>query len=318
MYKIKVKPADFNVREVMKLDFCKGKYNYFLLRKKNWNTLNAIERIAGYLNINFKKFGYAGNKDKKAITEQFVSVFGVSKDKLENLKIKDISIEFLGTGVSPISLGSLEGNNFDILVRDVKKECKKVDFFANYFDEQRFGKDNIKIGKLVVQRKFEEACKILKLEIKNNDYIGALRSLRIRRLQFYLHSYQSYLWNLAVSGYLKKFDNFKVKYKFGEFVFLHKKINDLEIPLINFNTKFDNKEIKDIYTNLLKEEGIKKEDFLIKQIPEIVTFGVSRNLFVDVKWYYNEFLDNSQKISFYLPKGSYATILIKKIFSKCR
>lgn len=320
MYKIKSKPEDFMVREVMKLDFGRGRQTYFLLRKKNWNTLNAIEKIAQKLKISRRDFGYAGNKDKNAVTEQFVSVLDVGVERLEWLKIKDIKIEVLGNGKYPISLGSLEGNDFEIVVKEVKKERAKVDFFTNYFGEQRFGRENIKIGKLVVQRKFKEVCEALELETKQNDYVGALRSLGVRRLQFYLHSYQSYLWNLVVSEYLRGFENFEVDYKFGTFVFLNEKIKNFRVPLINFNTKFKKKEIKRIYSFVLNQEGIKKEDFLIKQIPEIVTTGVSRDLFVDVKWDGSAFFgkENSQTISFFLPKGCYATLLISKMFSECR
>jgi len=320
MYKIKVKPEDFVVREVLKLDFYNGKYVYFLLKKRNWTTLDAVEKIAEKLKISRKNFGYAGNKDKKAITEQIMSAFNVNEEKLDNLKIKDLEIGVLGKGSKPISLGDLDGNEFEIVVRDLDKEYEKVNFIENYFDEQRFGNENIIIGKFVVQKKFKEACEYLGLKVERNDFVGTLRSLGIRRLQFYLHSYQSYLWNLVVAEYLKRYNHFVVNYKHGELVFLEKKINNLKIPLINFNTMFNNKEIKNIYSKVLEMEGIKQEDFLIKQIPEILTEGAERDLFIDVRWYLNEFFENEkiQKINFFLPKGAYATILIKKMFSNCR
>jgi len=158
MYKIKVKPEDFVVREVLKLDFYNGKYVYFLLKKRNWTTLDAAEKIAERLKVSRKNFGYAGNKDKNAITEQIMSVFNINEEKLNNLKIKDLEIEILGKGSKPISLGDLDGNEFEIIVRNLDKKYEKVNFIENYFDEQRFGNENIIIGKMVLQKEFKEAC----------------------------------------------------------------------------------------------------------------------------------------------------------------
>ena len=174
--------------------------------------------------------------------------------------------------------------------------------------------DNIKIGKMIVKREFREICKLLDLKVERNDFIGALRKLRIRRLQFYLHSYQSYLWNLVLSEYLSKFKHFKVKYKYGEFVFLKEKIKNFDLALINFNTEFKNKEIEEIYSNILNNENVGKLDFLIREIPEIVTQGISRKAFVDVDWESIGFdkIKKEARIKFFLPKGGYATIVLKK------
>ena len=90
---IKQFPEDFKVKEIMNLDFREGHYSYYLLRKKNWNTLDVVERLEKFLKT---KVGFAGNKDKHAVTEQFVSILNVSKKKVEQFHLHGVSLEFIG------------------------------------------------------------------------------------------------------------------------------------------------------------------------------------------------------------------------------
>ncbi len=165
MYKIKEKPEDFIVKEEMKLDLKdSGKVILFKLTKKGWNTLNAILEIAKRTGVSTGNFNVAGNKDKYAVTSQYVSVSGVSKERLESLSIKDISIEVLGYGDHRLALGDLSGNHFKIVVRNLDNDKIRVlDSIPNYFDDQRFGGglrgNNATVGKLLVLKKYEEAMK---------------------------------------------------------------------------------------------------------------------------------------------------------------
>ena len=110
MYKIKQFPEDFIVKEISNVELeDKGNYSYFLLKKTNYSTVRAIEHIAKALRKKPKNIGFAGNKDKNAVTEQFVSFFKINENKIKNLKLKDIELKFIGKGNEPISLGDLEG-----------------------------------------------------------------------------------------------------------------------------------------------------------------------------------------------------------------
>ncbi|MEK6834862.1 MAG: tRNA pseudouridine(13) synthase TruD, partial [Nanoarchaeota archaeon] len=132
---------------------------------------------------------------------------------------------------------------------------------------------------------------------------------------------QSYLFNEAVAKYLRnKYKKYKkIKYQLGEFVFVNKKI-DIKFPLISFDTKFNNKD--KIYLAILKKEGINLKNFLIRQIPWLIEETLYRDVFVDVKnfktiKYEKDELNQGkfkQVIKFMLPKGSYATIVIKEMF----
>jgi len=329
MYQIKQIPEDFIVKEISDAETCrkfrnKGKFTYWKLVKKDYTTMKAVQMIAEKLNINPKRIGFAGNKDRRAVTEQTLSVF-CDKSKVEKIKIKDIVLKFLGYGDEPISLGNLEKNEFIITVRNLDKKPKvnNVKYFPNFFDKQRFSNTNLKVGKLIIRNDFKKAIETLLrdkhnknlntkisefLNIHSRNYIGALRLIPEKILRLYVHSYQSYLWNTATKIFLKK-----------------KRLNiviDLEFPVLGFGTEFNNREIEKIYDKILHEEEIHKRDFIIKQIPELSSIGTSRRLFAKI--YDLEVLEISKdelshekykiKISFKLDKGCYATTALKYLF----
>jgi len=300
MYQIKQVPEDFVVKEISKIKFLdKGSYVCFRLIKKNWNTLDVVKEISRRLRVPVKNIGFAGSKDKKAITEQVISIKNMGRERVERLKIKDVSLEFLGYRNEPITLGELEGNYFEIVIRNLDK----VNFdsedltIVNYFDKQRFGENNIEVGRNIIKKDFKKACEVLGLEVKKNNYIGALKEIPKRLLKMYVHAYQSYIWNETVKEAVDK--GIKIK----------------EVPLIGFGTDLDDFfEIKEVIEKILEKERLKLNDFIIKQIPELSLEGGLRKVFVEVKDF--KVLEKGKKkikVSFTLPKGSYATMVIKEI-----
>ena len=320
MYIIKQKPEDFLVEEISKdLPLGKGDYTYFILEKKNWNTKEAIKAITSRLRVKEKYFNIAGMKDKKAITRQYVSAFKVNPEKLENLKIKDIKITVLGKGKERLKLGQLMGNRFAIRVRNAEKEPKKISFIENYYDEQRFGGKNKILGRALVKKEFRKACFALRLKWEGRDYIGSLRKLGKYILRIYVNSYQSYLFNRALEEYLKtKYKKYsEVSYSQGTFIFSYETIKNEKIPLLGFLTEFKNKKIQKIYESIMKEDKIKKEEFIIRQIPELSSEGNERSIFAEVKDLEIKKEDEKTFLAeFSLQPGSYATIVIKKMFAK--
>ncbi len=292
------------MREEMDLDICEGDYSYYLMRKRNWNTLDAIKEISERSGINFKRFGYAGNKDKNALTEQHISVFNFEGD-LAKFKIKDIELLFAGKGKERINLGMLRGNRFRIVVRDLDEERElKFGRVKNFFDGQRFGIEgkNWKIGKSIVKRDFENACRLIGVESEGRDYIGALRKIERKMLRFYVHSYQSYLFNLVLGRLNNNFE---------------------KIPIIGYLTEFEDKSIERIYNEVLKKERIKKENFLIREMNEISSEGSMRKMYCDVQDFSYEYLDdeinNGKKkclLSFFLGPGQYGTMVVKSLFGE--
>ncbi|MFH1641264.1 MAG: tRNA pseudouridine(13) synthase TruD [Nanoarchaeota archaeon] len=301
---IKQACEDFIVKEISDVQIRdSGKYAYFTLTKNNYNTLDAIQRIADALNISFSKFGFAGNKDKKAITEQLVSIEGSTKN-LKDLSLKDIKINIVGFGDSYISIGDLKGNEFIITVRDLSNEelinfhnktQKKPILLPNIFGEQRFSYQNVDVGRAILKRDFIKAAELLHLDIINNDYIGALRKINKKILRLYVHSFQSHIFNETVKRYKKP----------------------AKIPIVGFGTELEDydKELQNIIQNILNEEKISLRDFITLKMPELSQEGGIRDSHIEIEnlEVINK-TDDTITLKFFLKKGSYATVAIDYLF----
>lgn len=313
--KIKERPEDFVVKEKLELPLGEGPYAYFMLRKKQWNTSDAVRAIADKLDIPEKDISYAGLKDRQAITEQHISILDGRKDH-ENIKLKDIELKYLGQGPERIHTGQLEGNSFEITVREAK-DAEPKSAMPNYFDEQRFGMNNTNalIGKALVQKDFKKACETLNLEADGNNYIGALQK-HGRILKLYLHSYQSRLFNQILSEHIKKqYRHKEIECGYDKLAFPLEDMKDkIKIPLISFDMESEG-ELKEIIRRILDREGINLKDFIIRPLPELVAQTEYREGFVRIDNLKIEDLDSStKKVTFELQKGSYATVALKAIF----
>src|SRR3989344_2918125 len=284
---IKTKPEDFIVKEIIELKEGKGRYLYVEVEKTNWNTLDLVNKLSDILNISRKNIGFAGYKDKNAVTVQYFSLFNANKNK------------------------KLE-----------------INFIENYFDDQRFGNklNNHLVGEALLKRDFKKAVELIDdnklneyISRKKNDFVGALKLLDFKMINFYISAFQSYLFNCVLKEYLKDYNNFKSKYSIGEFLFSKKRIKNFKIPLVNFDFEFRKDKISLIYKKLLKD--IKLERFIFKEFPYSVSYSVERDAFANVKNFkYKYEKDEMNKgkyksvLEFTLPTGSYATVVIKKLF----
>lgn len=75
MMKIKVKPEDFIVEEIADIPITHhGNFSVYLLKKKGWNTVDAIQRLSRQCNIPSSDFSYDSKKDKYALTSQYITI----------------------------------------------------------------------------------------------------------------------------------------------------------------------------------------------------------------------------------------------------
>jgi len=316
-YIIKQIPEDFKVEEVpLVKNENNGNYNYFFLEKTSLNTLEAVKVIAKKLGISVKRIGWAGNKDKNALTKQLISFYRVKREFIEGLLLKNIKLSYFGSGNEEITLGKLLGNKFIVTIRNLSiNDCERIKLnyellkqndIPNYFDEQRFGGNNPETGKLLLQGNFKDA----------SASAGDLKLLHKSQLLLYVHSYQSLLFNKLLSQYVKSgsTDYFTIKYSRGEFIFPKNEIENKKLPVIGFGT-----ELTGAASKILEEEGITTRNFVIKQFPDISSEGTLRDAFVKIKDFElgnpedDELNPGMKKIrlSFSLPKGSYATVVVK-------
>ncbi|KAF7256546.1 hypothetical protein EG68_06519 [Paragonimus skrjabini miyazakii] len=155
----------------------KGKrYCRFVLYKEGKDTISAIQTLSRYLRISPGCFGYAGTKDKRAITTQFVTVKDVDSEKLASLnrRLHGIFVGNFSYVSRPLFLGDLDGNQFTVVLRsvsasassiDVSIESWKLNGFINYFGLQRFGHSakskSFDIGRHLIRSEWIEAINLI-------------------------------------------------------------------------------------------------------------------------------------------------------------
>jgi len=150
----------------------KDRYTTFNLIKINKDTFEAIRKIRKVLKIPSNLIKYSGLKDKFSISVQKISIKGDYIEKLRNLKIKDIFIRNIIPTKKPVKLGSHWGNNFTIVLRNIKDDKnlrnkieEYVQFlnnfgFPNYFGLQRFGNyrpNSHIVGRYLLEGNFKKA-----------------------------------------------------------------------------------------------------------------------------------------------------------------
>jgi tRNA pseudouridine13 synthase len=319
---IKQVPEDFIVEEVPVVFSESGNYAIYRLTKRNYTTESAVAAVCKRLNIRRKDIKYAGNKDRNALTVQYISIFNYRKDS--KFDSPDLKLEFITYHHDPLSLGSLLGNKFIITVRDVSDENSHIivpEFLPNYYDEQRFSKNNFDIGLALLKKDYKKAVELNDDEdVKNyiskhpTDYIGALRKIPTKILSIYIHSVQSFIFNEALYRMVKdkrqiqQISWSEADYSLGKFLFAGYH-DDSKLPLVGFDTVPEGK-IKEIMDNL----GIKPSDFITRAIPELTTEQSFRECFMKIGDFSHEWKEKDCILKFFLPKGSYATIVLKALF----
>ncbi len=152
---LKQRPEDFLVEEAPAYEPCgEGEHAYLFIEKTGLTTFDAIRRIAKAFNVRKSDVGYAGLKDKHAVTRQWFSVRPPKREKLDDYvrdiehhpQMKVLLRDYHG---NKLRRGHLVGNRFVIKVRGVEATAaivakKTLDRLAaagipNFIGEQRFG-----------------------------------------------------------------------------------------------------------------------------------------------------------------------------------
>ena len=313
--RVKQVNSDFIVDELSQYTLGEGQFTIFELKKENLGTIDAAKSLSKAWHIPLKWIGYAGLKDKRAITKQVCSAKNVSRESVENLKLNGIDLKFLGYSSAPMSIGMHKGNAFKITVRDIDGLPRLKKKFINYFGEQRLSTRNPDIGRSIVLGDYKKSVSmflhtdgkdssLMKQHLNHapNDYLGALRLLPMRLLKLYVHAYQSRLWNNCAAMHVR----------LGEFMD--------NIPVIGFGSDISDKRVKMQF----EEEGLTPQDFVLRSFPELSQEGTERKLIIETadlnigELEKDELNHGRQKvqITFTLPPGCYATEVIRQLFSQ--
>ena len=172
--KLRFIPEDFVVSEVSNYPPKKdsGKFTIADVTATHWESNLLVRELSNWLHISRQRIGFAGTKDKRAVTTRLMSFYNVSIEELSNVKIKNVSIDNIYGSDRPIKIGNLVGNKFDINVRQINDDVNKDKLnevttvinnqggFPNFYGIQRFGiirPITHVVGKHIVNGDFKKA-----------------------------------------------------------------------------------------------------------------------------------------------------------------
>ncbi len=391
---IKGRPEDFVVEEITKtgvtiesgrrysardlgMEERDGKFCIFVMEKNNWNTTQACREVAGKAGRGFKSVGFAGTKDRRAVTTQLCSLYGADPERLLSVHVKDVSINGVWKSDSEVSMGDLLGNRFTIIVTtEDALAADKVSaiegelhgLFPNYFGPQRFGArgNNVRIGVSILKGDFEAAAMAfladttgernadaitareklsedgdfkaalsyfpgyLKYELRMLDYLAvhptdfanAIRRLPRQIALMLVHSVESYIFNAELAARMMEG---RIQPEEGDIVCgsdgrgfpdlagaraspgtFNEGARFAVGNIIGYGTPSLNRYESGIMDGL----GLKREDFMVKRMPELNCRGSQRVLFAPYTGFEAAGGEGRVMLRFSLPAGSYATALL--------
>jgi len=314
---LKAECADFVVKEQLGYDMSgDGEFVAVKVRKTDCNTLFVGEQLAKFAGISARNMSYAGLKDRKAVTEQWFSLQmpgqptpDFSQFSLEGVEILDVTRH-----QRKIRIGSLQGNHFEILLRNAKEtdELKvRLDFlakngFPNYFTEQRFGRDG---------NNLTQALRWANGEIKVKD--------RNKR-SFYLSAARSEMFNLIVSKRMEL--NLAQQILVGDVLQLNGShswfVVDESEDLAQLQQRLTQQDVL-LTAPLIGEEEKSAVDFeneIFAQHQALFALmcqermkAARRPILMQPQQFQWQFEPNGLRLQFDLPAGSYATALIREL-----
>jgi tRNA pseudouridine13 synthase len=194
--RLKQTPEDFQVEELPAFQPTgEGGHLWLWVEKQGRETHEVARALAQLASVDVQEVGYAGMKDRQAITRQAFTVPLAAGAVLPEVALPGVKVLSTARTERKLRTGQLKGNAFRIRLRDVRApeaaapvlERLQQKGLPNYFGTQRFGRafDNAAKGKALL--------------------LGERLPGHVSRMQrrLYLSAYQSLLFNRALAARLQ-------------------------------------------------------------------------------------------------------------------
>jgi tRNA pseudouridine13 synthase len=147
--RIKDQPEDFEVEEIPAYQPSgSGEFLYLWVEKRGMGAEYFSRQVAQRLGIGAGEVGMAGLKDRHAVTRQWISVPAHLEDRLGELEGDGIRLLGVSRHTNKLKPGHLHGNRFRVLVREAEATERlpalldrlRREGLPNYYGPQRFGR----------------------------------------------------------------------------------------------------------------------------------------------------------------------------------
>ena len=399
--KIRTKYEDFYVEEIPESEPSgTGPNTWFFIEKVGRDTLEVVLDIARELHIDRKRMVFAGMKDKRAVTRQWLCVSNSEVEDIEKLEDKLYKVDILKImqNEKKLRIGQLVGNKFRLIIRDTEDPEKDSEIATeilaelsrkgvpNYYGWQRFGKKRSNthlVGKALLENdlkkvidayignpypeepeyirkarelydegkleeSFEEMPRSMRYEkmmlktilkemrkkdiddvasLDDNSYRRVIGSLPKPLRRMFVHAYQSFLFNKAVSERTKLgidkyvegdiiIDNEEhLVHEFGDDI--GERIKNFEVhptaPLFGSKVPLAGGKLGEMEQGVIDEQGVTLEEFMVPKMPKLGSHGLRRAIRFKIWDASAKATDEGVLVEFSIPKGCYATAVLREI-----
>ena len=384
---------DFVVEERPLYEPCgEGEHLYLYIEKRGISTFDVTRELAEIFHVNPRTVSYAGLKDVKSVSRQYICVPGGDEARLGGREFDRFRILDVSRHTNKLRTGHLKGNYFRVRVRgvdpaNVPRAREVLEILArrgvpNFYGPQRFGSHgrNALFGRALLKGRYHRAIQAVfapcaaeagtgvhearcfawggdynrslklfprsfvperNLAIAMRDmgvdvwrgqilsksaYRRILHRVPKRYLEFYISALQAYLFNQVLKTRYRELDRLME----GDLAYIHDKgavflvedpsaeqlrVDQLEIspsgPIFGYKVPLAKGEPGEIEWDVLHRSRIELGQFHLKI--GLKNKGVRRPLRVPMREVSFEAETDGFTTGFFLPKGSYATTVLREI-----
>ncbi len=317
--RIRSTPEDFRVDEVLGFEpHGSGEHLLLTVRKRDTNTDWLARQLAAYAGVKPVAVGYAGLKDRHAVTTQSFSVQLPGLEGPDWSRFPHAEVEFLGVARHDRKLkrGALQANRFTLLVREIQGDpglaeqrlaAIATSGVPNYFGEQRFGFDGSNVARaqaMFAGRRVDRKTRGLLLSAARSQIFNAVLAHRVK----------DQTWNQSVPGEVLSLHGSRSWFLaecWDES--LERRLREGDVhpsgPLWGRGALPSAQELAELETRIVAEyrsladgleaAGLEQDRRALRLLPQ------------DLVWDWPD--PASLQLSFSLPAGSYATVVLREL-----
>lgn len=321
MPRIRAHPEDFVVEEIpLYPHLGYGSHTYLLVEKRLCTTEAVARALARAAGVGPREVGFAGRKDRVAVTRQWFSVPHLDPGRARALELTDARVIRAVRHPEKLRIGQLLGNRFQLVVREVDEEAGRRAQeilrrlvrrgMPNRFGHQRFGRDGGNV---------ERGAEILRRQRLGGDRRPAL---------LMLSALQSAVFNRVLERRAATLDQLLP----GDLAIVHatesllliddpaaaaERLAAFEIsptgPMFGTKMRRPQGEVAALENEVMAELDLPPLERLT--VPRGVRLhGGRRSLRVQPREVHSELVDGTLHLELELPAGSYATVLVEELF----
>jgi len=293
-----------------------GDHVWLLIEKSGHNTHWLVAALARVADVRERDVGFAGLKDRHAVTTQWFSVdmAGRIEPDWRTLDSESISVLRVERHRRKLRRGTLTGNHFSLRLREVsademdiaeRLECIRSYGVPNYFGEQRFGHDNINLAQAMF------AGKIRVKRHQRSLYLSAARSLIFNEVLSQRVVLEN--WNCALSGDVMQLDGTNSVFALSEIdAEIEQRVNTFDIHPSGPLWGLGELPTRD-QAQAIEIDCVASHSDLCRGLEHAGLKQQRRPLRLVVTDLQSEAFGPDLVLDFFLPAGSYATVVLREL-----